>query len=153
MKELTTSNLAIAEDGINRSLSFDVAGDPPSQQRHRSTWKTRKVPTFYDPSAGPKARFSLELRKALVDCGVDVFPFFGAETTDQMKSSGLHFDAVFYMKRTKKDYKMVKGVEVLKDNYQKYPGKKDTDNMMKFIMDAAHNVIYNDDKCVVKFQL
>ena len=150
MSDLTASNLAIAEDGRNLSLSFDVAGDPPAQQRHRNTWKLRKIPVFYDPSSVPKARFNRDLRIALADCGVNVFPFFQEEKTDQMMSEGLHFDAVFYMKRCRKDYKMVKGVEVLKDNHQKYPGKKDTDNMMKFIMDAAHHVLYKDDKCVVK---
>jgi Holliday junction resolvase RusA-like endonuclease len=150
MSNLTASNLAIAEDGRNLSLSFDVAGDPPVQQRARNTWRTRKIPVFYDPSSGAKARFNRDLRQALADCGVKVFPFFAEEKTDQMQSEGLHFDAVFYMKRCRKDYKMVKGVEVLKDAHQKYPGKKDTDNMMKFIMDAAHNVLYKDDKCVVK---
>ena len=150
MSNLATTDVAIAGDGRNLSLSFVVAGDPQAQYRTKSNWKARKVAKFYDPSCIAKADWKQDLRKALADCGVTKFPFFGKEHTDIDQAEGLYIDIEFYILRCKKDYKKVKGVDVLKDEYQKYPGKKDTDNMIKFVMDAAHTVLYDDDKCVCK---
>ena len=56
----------------------------------------------------------------------------------------------FFISRIKSDYKKVKGVEQLKDSCQQFITRKDTNNMLKFLMDTFNNIVYNDDRCVVK---
>lgn len=151
MSDLRVSKVAVAEDGRNLSLSFVVAGDPPVQQRPRMNCKkAKKVPIYYDPSSLTKKTWKKDVAKALATHGVTSFPFFKEKDTDIMQSEGLQIDVVFYVGRRRCDYRTKKGILYLKDVFQKYPGKKDTDNMLKFVMDAAHDVLYDDDKCVVK---
>jgi hypothetical protein len=49
----------------DRTLSFEITGDPPSQARHRISWKrlvgkwkNHTTPVIYDPSAPLKAQYS-----------------------------------------------------------------------------------------------
>jgi Holliday junction resolvase RusA-like endonuclease len=152
MSELRVSKVAVAEDDCNLSLSFVVAGDPPVQQRPRMNCKwNKKVPTYYDPSSLKKKTWKKDLEKALVNYGNISFPFFKEKHTDNMKSDGLHLDVVFFIGRRRSDYRSKMGTLYLKDDVQKYPGTKDTDNMLKLVMDACHDVLYDDDKCVVSF--
>ena len=74
---------------------------------------------------------------------------FFLDATDELTSKGLHLELTFHVKRRAADYRTKRGKKVLKDDHQKYPRKKDTDNMLKFVMDAMHGVLYKDDKCVV----
>ena len=130
-------------------LSFVVKGRPPVQQRPKITWKTRKSPVYYDPSAREKRLWRLLLKRELADCGVNLaLPFFPNE--NQQSSKGIILDVVSFFARPSRDFCTKKGIRVLKDVHQKYPGSKDTDNMVKFIMDAMHIAIYHDDKCVVR---
>jgi Holliday junction resolvase RusA-like endonuclease len=130
-------------------LSFVVKGRPPVQQRPKIVWKTRAAPVYYDPSAREKRLWRLLLKRELIDCGVNLqHPFFPNET--QQSSKGIFLNVVFFFARPSRDFRTKNGIRVLKDVHQKYPGSKDTDNMVKFIMDAMHIVIYNDDKCVAR---
>ena len=93
------------------------------------------------------------LSNALVDYCVTGFPFFTEEDTDTMQSDGLVIDVVFfYVRRRRLDYRSKNRILYLKEDVQKYPGRKDVDNMLKFVMDAAHDVLYDDDKCVVEIR-
>ena len=150
MSAFTVVDVVFIEGGNNPSLSF-VVTEAPVQKRGKMNWKNQKKgPIYYDPSSQDKKAWKKALEKALVAYGVTSFPVFKAENTDQMQSEGLHIEAVFHMKRIADDYRVVRGTKVLKDQHQKYPGQKDTDNMLKFVMDAAHKVLYDDDKCVVE---
>lgn len=149
MSALAVGDVVLVEDGNNPSLSFVVAG-APVQERPKMNFKGKKKPNIYDPSSVQKKRWRKGIEKALVDYGVTSFPVFKKKHTDQMQSKGLHIDALFCINRRAADYRIVKGKMVLKEEHQKYPGTKDTDNMLKFVMDAAHKVLYEDDKCVVK---
>ena len=152
MLDLTTTEVVIVEDETNLSLSFVIAGDPPVQQRPRMNCKkaVKSVPIYYDPSSLKKKAWKKSVVKALVDYGVKSFPLFKEKHTDIMQSDGLSIDVLFYVRRRRSDYRSKKGILYLKDVVQKYPGKKDTDNMLKFVMDALHEVLYDDDKCIVK---
>ena len=46
-----------------------------------------------------------------------------------MFSDGLRIDCVFHISRRRKDYRSKMGKLFLKDDIQKYPATKDTDNM------------------------
>ena len=131
-------------------LSFVVKGRPPVQQRPRIAWRTRRgrAPIYYDPSSRDKRVWRLSLQQELIDCGVKVVnPFFPNET--QQTSNGLVLEVVFFLSRPARDFRTKNGIRVLKEDHQKYPGSKDTDNMVKFVMDAMHIVVYHDDGCVV----
>jgi Holliday junction resolvase RusA-like endonuclease len=149
MMTFVFSDLVAVTNCALPELSFVVKGRPPVQQRPKITWKTRAAPVYYDPSAREKRLWRLLLKRELVDCGVKLnHPFFPNEK--QVESKGLILEVVFFLSRSSRDFKSVKGTRVLKDIHQQYPGSKDTNNMLKFIMDAMHIVIYEDDKCVVR---
>lgn len=146
MSDIRFEDVVVADDGSRPELWFTALGRPPVQQRPKITWKSRKSTTYYDPSSGAKISWRRELKKALVDCGVMVFPFF----QEKKSSLGIKLDICFHLRRRRADYKMRKGTLVLKEEHQKYPGTKDVDNLVKFVMDAMHYVLYLDDKCVVQ---
>ena len=149
MASFVFSDLIAVTNSTLPELSFVVMGRPPVQQRPKITWKTRKAPVYYDPSAREKRLWRLLLKRELADCGVNLaLPFFPNET--QQSSKGLVLNVVFCFARPARDFRTKNGIRVLKDVHQKYPGSKDTDNMVKFIMDAMHIAIYHDDKCVVR---
>ena len=149
MPGVTIVDVIVAQSDIQKSLSFTAMGDPQVQQRPRITWRGRRMPHVYDPCAASKVEWRGHLQRALVDCGVSVFPFFTAENTDSMQSCGLKINVVFHIMRRRADYRMYQGELVLLPNHQKYPGTKDVDNMVKYIMDVFHNVLYQNDNCVV----
>jgi Endodeoxyribonuclease RusA len=151
MSDIVTSKVAVVDDGMHKSLSFVISGDPPVQQRPRINFK-RAFKKVHDPSSLKKKDWKKSLYNALVDYGVTGFPFFTEEDTDTMQSDGLVLEVVFYVRRRRLDYRTKKGVLYLKDDVQKYPGRKDVDNMLKFVMDASHDVLYDDDKCVVEIR-
>jgi hypothetical protein len=130
-------------------LSVKVVGAPSVQQRPKIVWKKRFIPTLYDPSAREKILFRFGLQRELVSCGHTAFPFF-LNATNEITSKGLYLDVAFHVKRNEADYCMKRGKKVLKGVHQLYPRRKDVDNMLKFIMDAMHGVVYTDDKCVVR---
>jgi Holliday junction resolvase RusA-like endonuclease len=142
------SDLVAVASGNKPELSFIVEGRPPVQQRPKIVWKTRRSPVYYDPSSRLKRLWRYLLKKELDDCGITTFPFFPNE--GQQTSNGIMLEVVFFFSRPTRDFRTKKGIRVLKDVHQKYPGSKDTDNMLKFIMDAMHIVIYADDRCVVR---
>jgi Holliday junction resolvase RusA-like endonuclease len=152
MSNLLTTRVVVDDDGRNASISFVVAGSPPVQQRPRMNCEHKKwVPTYYDPSKIKKKLWKEDLVKALTNNGISSFPFFKSNKTDNMVSDGLRIECVFHISRRRKDYRSKMSKLFLKDKneIQKYPATKDTDNMMKFVMDAYHDVLYDDDKCVV----
>jgi Holliday junction resolvase RusA-like endonuclease len=149
MSRVRIENVEVVLDSSMRSISFTAVGDPPVQQRPKITYKARKHPVYYDPSAGDKTRWQLELKRALVDCGVSEFPFFSADDTNIMASTGLEINVIFHVSRRRADYEMSQGTLVLREDHQKYPGKKDIDNMLKFLMDSFDKVLYHNDRCVV----
>jgi Holliday junction resolvase RusA-like endonuclease len=59
-------------------------------------------------------------------------------------------EVCFYFGHIRADYHWLNGAMVLKDAHQLYPMKKDIDNLLKFVMDAMHNVVYSNDKSVVR---
>lgn len=135
--------------GTNQpELSMKVIAAPPVQQRPKIVWKKRFFPTYYDPSARDKLSFRYGLHNELVSCGHVAFPFF-LNATNEMASKGLLLEVSFHVKRRGLDYRTKRGNKVLKEDHQHYPRRKDTDNMLKFVMDAMHGVVYTDDKCVV----
>lgn len=131
-------------------LSFVVKGVFAVQERGRiAAVHVGKKPRIYDPSAKEKKDFTAALREELEEYGVKDFPFFTAPQTNPLTSKGLMLEVAFFMNRIKDDFEKVNGVEQLKEICQQYPAKKDADNMLKFLMDALHDVVYDDDKCVV----
>lgn len=151
MSNLLTRSVNVVDDGRIVSISFVVAGAPPVQQRPRMNCEHKKwVPTYYDPSKKMKKLWKGDLLTALTNYGISSFPFFKMSKTDNMVSDGLRIECVFHISRRRKDYRSKMGKLFLKDDdIQKFPATKDTDNMMKFVMDAYHDVLYDDDKCVV----
>lgn len=142
-------DVVYVSDKHNPLLSFVVDGDPFVQQRPKITYKGKNKPIYYDPSSYDKKLWRKLLTIALKEVGITSFPVFKKTDTDQLFSSGLEIEVNFYFKRRANDFTKVKDTLVLKQDHQLYPGTKDIDNMLKFVMDAAHELIYDDDKCIV----
>jgi hypothetical protein len=102
-------------------------------------------------SARAKTAFQRSLREALLSFGVSSFPYFDREAISNTK--GLKLTMSFFLHSKKADYRVVKGVAVLTEDCDNFPKKKDVDNMLKFIMDGLHHVIYDNDTVVCKVVL
>jgi Holliday junction resolvase RusA-like endonuclease len=129
-----------------RSISFDVGGDPPVQQRPRITYKGRSRPVYYDPSAQEKRAYKAAVLAELMSTGITHFPIFDG---DAMSNLGISITMSFFLPRYQADYRRCNGSHVLRDVHHHYPTSKDVDNMVKFVMDAFHDVLYANDNCVV----
>jgi Holliday junction resolvase RusA-like endonuclease len=135
-------------NGGEKCLSLTSIGDPPVQMRPKIVWRIRPVPVYYDPSSRKKISFERSLRAALVSFGVASFPYFNREAI--AKTKGLKLTLDLFLHRKKLDYRVVGGVAVLREDCDTFPKKKDVDNMLKFIMDGLHHVIYDNDNVITK---
>jgi Holliday junction resolvase RusA-like endonuclease len=81
--------------------------------------------------------------------GIVLFPVFTDKQTTETTSYGLELDVCFYFGHIRADYHRVDGAMVLKDVHQLHPTKKDIDNLIKFVMNVMHSVVYSNDKSVV----
>jgi hypothetical protein len=132
------------------TLSFTVMGDPPVQQRPKIAWKgliggwvARKKPIVYDPSASLKKQFAAQVREEMVAMGLTP-PFFASGYNDD----GLIMELHFYIERPNSHFNVLGNR--IKAAAPKYPKVKDVDNMEKFVSDALHGVVYNNDNIIRK---
>jgi hypothetical protein len=139
-----------APEAGRRTLSFTVMGEPPVQKRHKIAWKgliggwvSRRKPIIYDPSASLKKQYAEQVREAMVAMGLTP-PFFAAGYNDD----GLIMELHFFLGRPASHYNVL-GNRV-KAAAPKYPKGKDVDNMEKFVADALHGVVYNNDNIIRK---
>jgi Holliday junction resolvase RusA-like endonuclease len=128
------------------AISFVVLGDPPVQLRPKIAYRTRAKPVYYDPSSSEKRLWASLVREAIMKTENIDFPVFH----DCLTTKGLSLTVEFHMKRQQLDFKKKRGQLILKDECQLYPGVKDINNMIKFVMDSLHDILYVDDKIIVK---
>jgi hypothetical protein len=140
------TDMMVVTCGGEESLSFVCLGDPPAQARGRINWRNRPVPVYYDPSSRSKAAYALVLRNALMSFGTSSFPIFNREILASTK--GLKLTVAFYLHRKVADYHVVSGKKVLKKTAEMFPKNKDVDNMLKFVMDAIHGVVYDNNTVI-----
>jgi Holliday junction resolvase RusA-like endonuclease len=124
-----------------RTVSFVMTGDPPSQERTRMVFMRTLRPRLFDPSGRKKRLFKQKVRDIMILYGL-TFPYF---TDDE--PIALHL--LLVLPRRKQDWMVRDGVTVLRPSAQTFPRKKDVDNMLKFVMDALQEVLYNNDNTVV----
>jgi hypothetical protein len=138
---------------IDRTLSFTVTGDPPSQARHRISWKgvgkwkNRTTPVIYDPSAPMKTQYAERVSQELRDLGLTL-PYFtatGGSPKNNQEDNGLIMEAMFCLQRPPSHYDRQGS---LLSDVPKYPRHRDIDNMLKFAMDALQHVVYHNDACI-----
>ncbi len=134
------------------TLSFRYVGNPPAQRRARFTF--RRSPFrfnglaatsrqwFYDPDARNKAIFRNALTAAMADLDIAPLPFLGVRT-------GLQIHCEFVLPRPRIDFDQHGLVYLLRGMCSCYPDKKDTNNMLKYFMDALAGVVYANDNCIV----
>jgi Holliday junction resolvase RusA-like endonuclease len=127
-------------DPFNKALSFVVIGDPLVQKRHQIAWRhmlacawkknsRRRNPIIYDPSAKEKVAFCSAVRAAMEEIAIATFPYFHA----------------------KEPLMLVVGFAFVRPHvFQAFPHNKDLDNLVKFVMDACHDVLYENDNVVVR---
>ena len=105
--------------------------EPVSLKRHRHRLKGGT----YDPSKKEKDEFIKSIEN---------FP------TEKM-SKPIKCILNFYCKRPKTHYKTGKFAHILKDTSPKYNiNNKDLDNMVKFVLDALNEKLYNDDSQIIE---
>jgi hypothetical protein len=142
--------MVVSGGGAGTVVSFTVMGDPPVQKRHKIAWKgllggwvARRKPIIYDPSASLKKQYAAQVREAMVAMDLTP-PFFASGYNDD----GLIMDLHFFLERPASHYNVL-GNRV-KATAPKYPKSKDVDNMEKFVSDALHGVVYNNDNIIRK---
>jgi Holliday junction resolvase RusA-like endonuclease len=139
-------DVMVMEDSKSTVLSYISLGDPPVQQRPKITYRNKRAPVYYDPSGPSKKNYAKKLREALVSVGSTVFPLFNGSPTN---CNGVELVITLFFKRPRADYRHYSTSITMVENPQRYPSTKDTDNMVKYIMDALHGVAYNNDNIVV----
>jgi len=105
--------------------------EPVSLKRHRH----RMHGGTYDPSKKEKEEF------------VKLIQDLPSEKMSKPIKCILHF----YSTRPKNHYKTGKNSHLLKENSPKYNvSNKDLDNMVKFVLDALNDKLYNDDSQIIE---
>ena len=105
--------------------------EPVSLKRHRH----RMYGGTYDPSKKEKEDF------------VKLIETLPSEKMSKPIKCVLHF----YSTRPKSHYKSGKNAHILKETAPKYNVcNKDLDNMVKFVLDALNDKLYNDDSQIIE---
>jgi hypothetical protein len=95
---------------------------------------------FYNPGARSKAEFRDALTAAMADLDIALLPFLGVRT-------GLVIHCQFFLPRPRIGLRGT-GLSIYSRICALYPDNKDTDNMLKYFMDALARVIYGNN-CLV----
>ena len=121
---------AQATVGTWRTISFTALAESPVQEAHRMSQRGFN-PHIYDPSHQLKVQWRTAVTDALVDCRLlaPPNPFF------TLQDGGLKCQLDFFFVRRRN--------EVI-------PGRKDVDNMVKFILDAFEGPVYENDTAIVE---
>ncbi len=140
---LVESMLAVVGSTAPSTLSFPMIGDPPVQRRMRIAWRrfllrgwrshgnSPRSAYLYDPSPADKTRYRAAVKAALAELGLSGnLPYVAAD-------GPLLLQVKFVCPRPA-------------HAIQAFPRRKDLDNMVKFLMDACHEVLYQNDTVVVK---
>jgi len=105
--------------------------EPVSLKRHRHRLKGGT----YDPSKKDK----------------DDFVKVVGELPEDKMTKPIKCTLHFFCKRPKNHYKTGKNAHILKDSAPKYnTNNKDLDNMVKFVLDALNDKLYNDDCLIIE---
>jgi Holliday junction resolvase RusA-like endonuclease len=126
---LLVDDLVSAASGAWKTMSFNVSGEAPVQQSLRSVYRNLVAPRHYDPSKREKVEWKKAVTQEMVDCGVPQ-PFFTEEDGPIKVVITFYFTQRFPGER--------------------YPSKKDLDNVLKFVLDAIQGPVYWNDKAIVE---
>lgn len=128
------------------AMDLIIMGEPKAQKRHRSVKMEKrvgdKIHTMvrqYDPSQSDKGDFLSILQKNApgkpFDCPIKL-------------------DIKLFFTRPKSHYRTGKNAHVLKDNPKTWHvSKPDTDNCVKFIMDALNKIFWRDDSLICNISI
>ena len=120
-----------------RGFILEVEGNPCSQKRHRHAKRGRRIIT-YAPSSEDKKKFKMQVQSKI---------------KGKPLKRPISLVLCFYMKRPKKHYRTGKFAHILKKNSPVVCIQKpDIDNLIKFVLDACNDLLWEDDKLVYEIQ-
>ena len=125
------------QNSQGRGFVLSVEGNPCSQKRHRHAKRGRRIIT-YDPSSEDKKKFKTQVQSKI-------------KGRPLKKPLGL--SVCFYIRRPKKHYRTGKFSHLLKKNSPKICIQKpDIDNLIKFVLDACNDLLWEDDKLIYEIE-
>lgn len=133
-KELRES---LERDYVWKELHISIGGEPKAWQRHRARiGKDGKYLSMYDPNTSSKKIFRDYIEEAMAVNGVSM-----------IRDTAIYFRMESYKKAPKsvKDYEL----PLYEEGILRPLTKPDVDNYAKLFMDAANNVLWDDDKLIV----
>ena len=136
-----TEVVDLTRDDINRIIRIEVNGDPHTLPRTRTSWKSKQK--HYNPAKSQLTSFADLVKAAIPEWSEGCIYSIGIPVTMTL---------IFYLKRCNTDFiNNKRGLGRLKSMlpYTK-PKVPDIDNLAKFVLDALTNVVYQDDRQVVK---
>jgi len=133
-------------------MKFVIPGEPVPQKRHRTTiYKSRTV------EFNPCKKEKMDVKKILMrDIHKKKTDLKGKdpEMLDKLVflpfKDYYHIELIFYFPVPRSDNQTVKKAK-LEDSI-KHAIKPDLDNLEKFILDACNDILFSDDKKIVKMQ-
>lgn len=123
------------------NISLTIMGEPKAQKRHRSvnikqmvSGKEITLTRQYDPSSSDKGDFL-----SIVQSNAPLYPF----------DCPIKLEINLYFTRPKSHFKSGRNSHILKDNAKTWhTSKPDSDNCIKFIMDALNKIFWRDDSLI-----
>ena len=116
--------MVVSDVNGNANYIITIEGDPVAQERHRSTISKNGKVRVFNPIKRKKLLHQKAIGEALRDLGFWNIPLYPRGTKLKAK-------CLFMLRR---------------DN-------KDVDNLLKFILDVLQEIVYDNDKSVVKIEM
>ena len=144
MSQILFTDINYLDSCNSKTLSFACIGQAPVQKRAKITYKNKHRPVYYDPSNLEKKNWRQTLQSVFQEKSISSPVFL----SDSLSSKGVKLSITFHIKRPMIDYISKKNIKILKDIHHKYPSSQDIDNLLKFVMDAMHEVVYLNDQVI-----
>lgn len=125
-------------------MKFIFPGPPISKKRHRYCAKNSKIWT-YDEQEMEAENAKIKLKLMILQAKYDYFK----ELTELAGAEAYEVQMTFYLPLPKKLNK--REVKAIADDFKSVPAntKPDLDNLIKFYLDVANEILYKDDKQII----
>jgi len=136
--DLTTDD---DHDGTARTQKIEIHGNPSCLPRARTSWKSKQ--RHYNPATKALQSFKNTIKSILPQTQLGyIYP----------KGVSITLTLIFYMRRPNSDFiNKERGIDRLRQMLPlTQPKVPDVDNLVKFALDGMNQLIYEDDRQVVK---
>lgn len=125
-------------------MKFIFPGPPKAKKRHRSCIRNDKIAT-YDEQKMEAENAKIKLKLMVLAAKNEFFK----ELTELANAEAYEVEMTFHLPLPKKLSKSE--IKAIADDFRSVPSnsKPDLDNLIKFYLDVANEILYKDDKQII----